>query len=257
MFVAFDTETTGVDRGSRLVEIAAVKFDLDGSVSGVYDQLINPGMPVPADVEKIHGITNAAVEGRPDAGEVLAHFFRWIPPRATLVGHYAMFDTGVVSWDAGRFGVAIPDGLGVVCTRGLAAELGETKNNKLDTLIEKHGLERDGDSHRALADSEACRQYFCLVQDQVHYRAVPWADAGHDYAYTDALPDMLRALPELVASAGSFSFRYEDKDGKTTERRLTPYGWALKDDIVYFHGRCHTKDARRLFRSDRVLGVSL
>ena len=56
IWVAFDTETTGVDPGSRSVELAAIAFDDDGMVKDVFTSLIHPGMPIPPDATAANGL---------------------------------------------------------------------------------------------------------------------------------------------------------------------------------------------------------
>ena len=51
MFIALDVETTGVEPGSRLIELAAIAFDDDGIID-IFERTVNPGMPLPADAAK-------------------------------------------------------------------------------------------------------------------------------------------------------------------------------------------------------------
>src|SRR3990167_4692211 len=101
MHIAFDVETTGVDPGSRILELAAIAFDENGVVLHEYDSLVNPGMPIPPDVTKISGITDEMVKDARTADIVLKNFFEWLPTNL-LIGHYAQFDTGIITWEAGR-----------------------------------------------------------------------------------------------------------------------------------------------------------
>jgi DNA polymerase-3 subunit epsilon len=59
--VYLDTETTGLDPRSEIVEIAVL--DHDGSV--LVDTLIKPTGAIPAEATRVHGITNAIVSGAP------------------------------------------------------------------------------------------------------------------------------------------------------------------------------------------------
>lgn len=59
--VYLDTETTGLDARSEIVEIAVL--DHDGGV--LVDTLIKPTVPIPAGATQLHGITNAMVGGAP------------------------------------------------------------------------------------------------------------------------------------------------------------------------------------------------
>ncbi len=61
----FDLETTGIDIvKDRIVEIAIVKLMPSGERISRCD-LVNPGMPIPAESSRIHGITDADVADKP------------------------------------------------------------------------------------------------------------------------------------------------------------------------------------------------
>jgi DNA polymerase III epsilon subunit-like protein len=61
-FLALDTETTGLfPILHRLVEVGAVRFRLDGCELAAFQSLINPEIPIPKDVQRVHGITDRMV----------------------------------------------------------------------------------------------------------------------------------------------------------------------------------------------------
>ena len=263
--IAVDVETTGVEPGSRMLELAAIAFDESGAVTDQYVHLVNPGMPIPPDVTKVNGITDDMVKDAPTAEKVLNGFFGWLPGKL-FVGHYAQYDTGIISWEAGRCGIPIPDDLQVLCTCAMAKENNITKNNKLITIADYYQLKRIGDDHRALSDAYLCKQYFLIVKSAMEHEAaamnsvfkslapLPWGAAGHNYQYVDP-PEPVANLPELVAAGTPLSFKYKDAKDEVTERTITPYGWALADDADTLHGWCHMREARRTFRVDRIVEV--
>jgi len=81
--------------------------------------------------------------------------------------------------------------------------------------------------------------------------------AGHDYKYSDDLPEELSMLPVMVETASPLTFIYKDAKGKRTRRTITPYGWALTPEPtgLTFHGMCHLRKARRTFHANRVIKV--
>ena len=256
LFAAIDCETTGLEGGTRAVELGAIVFDEAGPIS-FFETLVNPGMPIPADVVKIHGITDDMVKDSPATIDALLDLWRFIPSDSILVAHNAPYDTGVISWDSARVGLEIPP-FQIIDTCALAKSIGVTKNNKLETIIEHYGIERVGDAHRALSDAHGCMDYFIKVWDIATKLGVPlpWAAAGHDYAYFDpTLISEASFLPPLVASGAAFSFVYEDDKGAKSDRDVIPYGWMLKNGNHYFHGHCLLRDARRSFRTDRIIKV--
>ena len=78
--VILDTETTGLDAAKeKIIELALLKVQVDldtglpvGDVT-VYDELEDPGIPIPKEIEKITGINSAMVAGkRLDEGRIAA-----------------------------------------------------------------------------------------------------------------------------------------------------------------------------------------
>ncbi len=66
----FDLETTGVNVAEdRIVEISVIKLNPDGTEE-VLTELVNPGMPIPAEAAAVHGITDAKVADKPTFKEL-------------------------------------------------------------------------------------------------------------------------------------------------------------------------------------------
>jgi len=63
--VVVDCETTGLwpRRGHRVIEIGAVALE-GGAVAEEFATLIDAGVPIPPEVQAIHGITEEMLEGR-------------------------------------------------------------------------------------------------------------------------------------------------------------------------------------------------
>ena len=204
-YVAYDTETLGLNPGSRMCEFAAVLFNETGILSR-YESLINPGMPIPADVQAIHGITDEMVKDAPTAGEVLSGFIKWAETDL-LVAHNAPYDVGIVSWAAGHAGIELPP-FRVIDTCEIAKSIKLTKNNKLATLIDFHGIKVEGDAHRAMRDAEACAKYLLINAESLNERFIrPWQS---DYEYTADIPLSLAMLPECVRTGTPMTFTYQD-----------------------------------------------
>lgn len=68
--VVFDLETTGMNiNKDRIVEISLLKVFPDGNEE-LRTYRVNPGIPIPAEVTEIHGITNADVKDKPQFKEI-------------------------------------------------------------------------------------------------------------------------------------------------------------------------------------------
>ena len=250
MLVAvIDSETTGLQPGTRLVELACCIVDTDlVEIIRSFETMVNPGMPIPADVTAIHGITDAMVVDAPNAGNAIMSMLEFMGDVNITVIQNAPYDMGIILWDAARHDVIMP-ALMFVDTVEIAKSLKLTKNNKLETLAEFHSLKRVGSAHRAASDVNLCARYFLLHHD---YSPVPlpWASS---YSFVHDFPQYLSDLPSLVADAAPLTFVYKDAKDNESERTITPYGWANHTSGLHFHGYCHLRNERREFRADRVV----
>lgn len=72
--VFFDLETTGLNPGrDRIVEITLVKLNPDGTEESK-TRLINPGVPIPEESTRIHGITDEQVADKPMFHQIARSF---------------------------------------------------------------------------------------------------------------------------------------------------------------------------------------
>jgi DNA polymerase III epsilon subunit family exonuclease len=109
-FVALDTETTGLQPiVHRLVDIGAVRFRLDGWELATFQQLIDPEIPIPPEVQQVHGITDAMVRRKPTIEHVLPQFIEFLGESDTiLLAHNAPFDLSFLAMALIRLGIAYP-----------------------------------------------------------------------------------------------------------------------------------------------------
>lgn len=154
-FVVVDLETTGGrSGGDAITEFGAVKVR-GGEVLGEFQTLVNPGVPVPAQITVLTGITNAMVLPAPRIDEVFPAFLEFIRG-AVLVAHNAPFDIGFLRAAARATGHPWP-GNQVVDTVRLARAAvtrDEVPNHKLSTLAGFFRAQVTPD-HRALSDARA------------------------------------------------------------------------------------------------------
>lgn len=66
----FDLEATGLNISQdRIVEIAVIKINVDGSEE-TFSARVNPGIPIPAEVTLIHGISDEDIKDAPSFAEL-------------------------------------------------------------------------------------------------------------------------------------------------------------------------------------------
>ena len=157
-FIAFDTETTGLDPASgRIVEIGAVKFDRCGVIAR-YNVLINPEMPMPEEAGKVNGITDAMLKDKPLIAAVFPDFFDFIGT-GVLVAHNAPFDINYVNAELKRIGKP-PLANKAVDTRIFAKEVFPGLSSyALQDLAVQFGITAL-EAHRAEDDARVCMELF-------------------------------------------------------------------------------------------------
>jgi DNA polymerase III epsilon subunit-like protein len=101
-WVVLDTETTGLEPGCEIVQIAVVCGD--GEV--LLDTLVKPVQPIPDEVSQIHGITNADVQDAPGFLEVWPCVVEAIGARDLLV-YNASFDLMMRHASLAHYGVRV------------------------------------------------------------------------------------------------------------------------------------------------------
>jgi DNA polymerase III epsilon subunit len=164
-FVVFDTETTGLEPsgGDRIVQIAGVRI-VDGVVrrDQVFDELVNPGRPIPRLSTTFHGITDEQVAHSRTIGTVLWDFHEFCGD-AVLVAHNAAFDMKFLA-------LAQADGApifqqSVLDTLLLSAVLEpRAHDHGLDALVQRHGVDLpEVARHTALGDAQATAEVFLAL----------------------------------------------------------------------------------------------
>ncbi|MEY4179897.1 MAG: polymerase PolC-type [Planctomycetota bacterium] len=264
-YIAFDLETTGLHPvGSRIVEIAAIRFSGDGQESGRFEQLIDPGCPIPPQATGIHGITDAAVAGQPDIDTVLPEFLRFVGPApVAMIAHNAPFDVGFISCALGRLQLPPPPHP-VLDTWPLARRRLQLPNYKLETIGRSLGLiERE--EHRALADTVLLKDVF------LHLLQVPPPLQSEDELFAlagalrfEPLRDLLQEAPRgfellwlAVARRQVVSLVYQGGSKPGIARHVTPLGLAESSGQIYLTALCHESQIEKSFRVDRIASYRL
>ncbi len=182
-FAVFDTETTGLEpKLNRVVEAGAIRFDALG-VSARFNSLINPKIPMPPEVTKVNGITDAMLAKEPDAAKVIPDFIAFLG-EAVLIAHNAPFDVAFINEELARLGMQ-PLRNRVVDTRIFAKEIYPgLPNYRLQDLARNFGIEAI-DAHRAEDDARVCMELFLVCLNRLRetrphlVQGAATAEAGH------------------------------------------------------------------------------
>lgn len=162
-FTVFDTETTGMSaRHHRVVEIAAIRIDTDGSRRS-FHSLICPGCPISRAVQAVHGITNEMVKDAPGFHIIAPDFMQFIEG-STLVAHNARFDLAFLQESLARAGHPLWEGKTLDTLPLIRTAFPGLENYKLQYLRKRFGLGRgDETAHRAFSDVEITIEAFAMT----------------------------------------------------------------------------------------------
>jgi len=157
VFTFIDVETTGLSpRTSRVCEVALVAFQGNCRVSH-FSSLVNPGLPIPPETSKIHGITDDMVRNSPAFPALIPRLITLLEG-SVIVAHNAEFDLSFIEMEFIRAGLKLPE-LPVIDTLRIARRLGTFTNNRLGTIAKELDISAEN-WHRALSDVEMTRKIF-------------------------------------------------------------------------------------------------
>ncbi|KFC01088.1 phage protein [Trabulsiella guamensis ATCC 49490] len=160
-YLILDTETTGLGRDARIVEIAIINC----AGETLLNTLINPGIHIPQEATAIHGITDEMVKDAPSWRETERQVITLLGNR--WVAYNAKFDAGMIEQEmcVPVTGMREPE-----CAMQLYVEYNgewdayrrKYKWSKLvDAATALDAVPEDGNAHRALYD---CRMTLNIIR---------------------------------------------------------------------------------------------
>lgn len=157
--VVVDTETTGLDATrARILQIGAVRIAGAALVGEPFESKVNPGVAIPPETTRIHGLDAAALAGAPEFRTAYSAF-RAFAGENVLIGHNIGFDLAVLDAECKLAG--LPRLTNAVLDSRLLAEicLPRFGGYTLDKLAAHLGLTIEG-RHDALADARITARVF-------------------------------------------------------------------------------------------------
>ncbi len=151
--IAIDFETTGFSpkNGDAIVEIGAVKFNLESGIIDEYSSLVNPQRPIPTVASNVHGIRNIDVADAAVIAIEWSRFTAWADEPHALVAHNAWFEKSFIN------SIAPNDAASAIFLDTLKYSrlaFPALPNHQLKTICDHIGYSLIG-AHRALPDARA------------------------------------------------------------------------------------------------------
>lgn len=115
MILYFDTETTGLDRGTNpgdfnfphVVELAWAWCDFAGNIIRTQQMIIDPGVPVPEEAANVHGLSTELLQQIGCAPKLSTKIFFGAAANASIIcAHNIHFDLRIMKGAAHRAGIA-------------------------------------------------------------------------------------------------------------------------------------------------------
>ena len=158
-YVALDLETTGLEPSSdTIIEVGAVKFDLEGIVQETFSTLVNPGRPIPYRIQTLTGIAPEEVAEAPTMDAVAPRLQQFI------AGH-PIVGQNVIGFDLRFLAVAgLSHSAVVYDTHDLAVLLLPLLGEYSLSALARHFDISMPRHHRALADAQTAREVFLALR---------------------------------------------------------------------------------------------
>jgi DNA polymerase III epsilon subunit family exonuclease len=256
--VVFDTETTGLSPvRDHVVEIAAIALE-GGTETGRFEELIDPGVPMPPEVTALHGIDDGMVRGKPRFAEVAARFMDFAGD-AILAAHNAPYDIAMILGPGLAQGLS-PAGNPVIDTCRLSRRLIDAPNYRLGTIAAKLGIDITR-AHRAMPDTEAttavlveCLKRMGASATMADVERVSSAKIrfGSGSASGWRIPDRLAAITEALERGSSAKIVYSGGSHGDAPRTITPLFFLEIAGHLNVAALCHLDASLKNFRMAQI-----
>ncbi|MBI3168122.1 MAG: WYL domain-containing protein [Chloroflexi bacterium] len=258
-FSFLDIETTGLSPwfGDRICQIAVIVTE-GKRIKRTLDLLLDPERELSPSAVHVNGLDAAALKGKPrftDAADEIAYALS----DTVIVCHNAKFDIQFLDNEYRKLGrtIEFPN---LIDTLLLARAHYELPSYSLDHLSQDFQVSTYIQGSRAFADAITMKNLFFAMLDSLKevdktlddligiYNSPAWPQEGI-YLPTE--------LSEAIHSGKRLFIQYMDKDGGISERWISPKEVIGLSDYLYLQAYCHTREADRTFRLDRILNVEV
>ncbi len=234
-YVSIDLEMSGLSPvKDRIIEIAALRVE-QGKVTGRFETLVNPNIPIREHISEITGIREEMLRQSPKIHEVMPEFIGFLGDDV-LLGHSVGFDFNFIMqscFDLGIEDVFAREWYGMDTLLIARKHLGTETEKNLDKLCKYYGIE-EKEHHRAGSDAEAAAHLYeklCGIYEK-DGEFEPVRLCYKPKKQTMIAAKQVRFLEKLVRYHGL----EQDRDfSKLTQRE----GSRLADMIISKYGKIH------------------
>lgn len=210
-FVVVDTETTGLDKNAKIIQLSAIRYEHDKPVE-TFNEYINPEtLPLPEKITTITGIDNQMLQHAPKFKEISNKFMEFV---GTLpwIGH------NINSFDIPRLvnnGLPLNE-VSTIDTLNLARKKLHMSHYGLEDLKHYYGIQNK--SHNSLED---CKTNTIVYQ---HLR---------DDILTPVTPDYSNIKQSLSGLSFAISGSFAGYSRKDVEELVKSHGGSIKSTVTH------------------------
>lgn len=258
-FAFLDVETTGLSPwfGDRICQIAVVLTE-GKRIKSTLDLLLNPGRSLSPAAFHVNQLDESKLSAAPTF-EDIADQLQASLSGAVVVCHNAKFDIQFLDNEYRKLGRSI-EYPNLIDTLLLAREYFDLPSYSLHHLAEAFNVSTNLHGSRAQADALTAKNLFFAMMDVLKPNGRPLDDYIGIYnspAWPDEGVYLPTELSEAIYSGQKLFIKYIDKDGEISERWISPMQVIGLADYIYLQAYCHTREAERTFRLDRIIEVSV
>jgi DNA polymerase-3 subunit epsilon len=258
-FAFLDIETTGLSPwfGDRICQIAIVLTE-GKRIKSTLELHLNPEHEISPAAFHINGLDESKLSAAPRFEEITDQLEAALKD-AIIVCHNAKFDLQFLDNEYRKLGktVEYPN---LIDTLVMAREYFDLPSHSLQHLADDFNVSKNMQNSRAQSDALTAKNLFFAMMDALKPNGKPLEDYIGIYnspAWPQEGVYLPTELSEAIYSGKRLFIKYMDKDGEISERWISPKEVIGLSDYIYLQAFCHTRNAERTFRLDRIIEVAV
>jgi DNA polymerase-3 subunit epsilon len=258
-FAFLDIETTGLSPwfGDRICQIAVILTE-GKRIKSTLDLLLNPEHEISPAAFYVNGLDESKLANAPLFEEVTEQL-EAVLKDAIIVCHNAKFDLQFLDNEYRKLGrtVEYPN---LIDTLLMARDNFDLPSYSLQYLADSFHIPTNLQTSRAQSDALTAKNVFFAMMDSLKSNGKPLDDYIGIYnspAWPQEGVYLPTELSEAINSGRRLFIKYMDKGGEISERWISPTEVLGLSDYIYLKAFCHTRNAERTFRLDRIIEVAV